>query len=78
MRGHPAPRPAEPALSCPLTLYAARDDLRFGPEQMRGWEALTGERATLRVFDGDHEFLDHDQQAVVAALRPVLAGARRS
>lgn len=66
-------RPEQPGLSCPLTLYAARDDLRFAPEQMRGWEALTGQPATLRVFDGDHAFLDNDQEPVVDALRAILA-----
>jgi surfactin synthase thioesterase subunit len=65
-------RPEKAALDCPLTLYAARDDPRFAPEEMRGWEALTGKQATLRIFDGNHEFLDDDQGTVVEALRAIL------
>jgi surfactin synthase thioesterase subunit len=66
-------RPGRATLDGPLTLYAARDDPRFGPEEMRGWEALTGQPATLRIFDGDHDFLDDDQETVVDALRAILA-----
>lgn len=65
-------RPDSAALSCPVTLCAARDDTRFAPEEMHGWSALTSGEVTLRMFDGDHTFLDVAPEQVAAAVRAEL------
>ncbi|MEV8378874.1 alpha/beta fold hydrolase [Kribbella sp. NPDC056861] len=65
-------RPDSPALSCPLVLCAGRDDSRFEPKSMLGWQALTTGKADLRIFDGDHTFLDAGPAAVAAVVREVL------
>lgn len=69
-------RPAEPVLSCPLVLFAGRDDSRFRPAEMLGWSALTSGPVELREFAGDHTFLDADPAAVIDATREIVAGVR--
>ncbi|SFA72067.1 medium-chain acyl-[acyl-carrier-protein] hydrolase [Amycolatopsis marina] len=71
-------RPSEPGLNCPLTLCAAQDDTRFSPEEMRGWSALTSGPVDLRVFEGDHTFMDVAPELVAATVRAELpSGSHR-
>ncbi|WP_106400872.1 thioesterase II family protein [Actinocorallia populi] len=67
------PRPADPPLSCPLTLFAGDLDPSAGPEAVTGWSALTSAAPDLRVFPGDHFFLDSAADDVVAAVGSGLA-----
>lgn len=60
--------PSTPPLTCPLSLFAGDADAAIRPEQVRGWSALTSGRADLRVFSGDHFFLDTAATDVAAAV----------
>ncbi len=61
-------RPATPPLRCPVSLYAGDADAAIDPEQVRDWGALTTRDAPLRIFPGDHFFLESAAADVAAAV----------
>lgn len=53
--------PDEERLTIPIAGYHGRRDTFVVEEEMRAWEGLTSGSFALRVFEGDHFFLHHDQ-----------------
>lgn len=65
-------RPATAPLSCPLELFAGDADTAIDPGQMRDWAALTSAPANLRMFAGDHFFLDTAAAQVAGAVAGIV------
>ncbi len=64
---------AQPPLPLPIAVFAGRED-DITPAQVTGWRAETSRGCTETWFDGGHFFIRHQEPAVLAALRDVLAG----
>lgn len=47
-----------PALACPITAFGGREDPRVPRPALEAWSAQTTGRFELRMFDGDHFFLN--------------------
>ncbi|TDP93020.1 thioesterase II family protein [Labedaea rhizosphaerae] len=64
--------PAAPPLRCPLELFAGESDTAIDPDAMRAWGALTSGPVALRVFPGDHFFLDTAAADVAGAVAGIV------
>jgi medium-chain acyl-[acyl-carrier-protein] hydrolase len=64
---------AGPQLPMPITVFAGTDDEEVDAEQALAWQRETCASFKLHTFDGDHFFIHHQQQAVVARLNAELA-----
>ena len=67
-------------LACPITVYGGSDD-RYAPrEHLEAWHAETDASCRVRVFPGDHFFVESQRVAVLedvaATLAPLLRDAR--
>lgn len=69
--------PDEERLTIPIAGYHGRRDTFVVEEEVRAWEGLTSGSFALRVFEGDHFFLHHDQseQELLDDLRDRLYSA---
>ena len=47
-----------PVLGCPITAFGGREDPRVPRSALEAWSAQTTGRFDLRMFDGDHFFLN--------------------
>jgi medium-chain acyl-[acyl-carrier-protein] hydrolase len=67
---------AEPPLDCPITVYSGLEDAEYTPADLEAWSLQTRSGFALRMFPGDHFFLQSAQsellQAVSAVLKPTL------
>lgn len=63
----------EAPLSCPLILYAGRQDTEVLPQEVEAWSEHTTQTARLRIFPGDHFFLRSDRDLLLRAIASVLA-----
>lgn len=64
---------AQPPLPVPIAVFAGRED-DITPLQVSGWGAETSRGHTEAWFDGGHFFIRHQELAVLAVLRDLLAG----
>ncbi len=64
-------RRGEP-LACPITAFGGAQDPWVGREHLVGWEEETSEDFTLRMFPGDHLFINGHWSPVVAAVSDAL------
>lgn len=64
---------AGPALRMPITVFAGTSDDEVDAEQAHAWQRETSAAFRLHAFDGDHFFIHHQQQTVVARLNAELA-----
>ncbi|HYZ56673.1 MAG TPA: alpha/beta fold hydrolase [Streptosporangiaceae bacterium] len=70
-------RPASrPPLTCPVTVFAGRDDPEFTVAQAAGWARVTTGRTDALSFPGGHFYLaaqrDHLVAAILRRLAPTL------
>ena len=69
------PRP--PTLDCPILALTGLDDPEVTPAEMQGWAEVTTGRCRLRVFEGDHFYLQNARadvrDAVLTRLRELAA-----
>lgn len=66
------PKPSAPPLSCPVELFAGDADVAIEPERMRDWGVLTSGPSKLRLFPGDHFFLDTAATQVIDGVTDVV------
>src|SRR5262249_49396328 len=59
---------AEPPLSCPISAFGGLLDPGFNREELSAWRELTTASFSLRVFPGNHFFINNDQRLVVHAV----------
>lgn len=65
---------SEPPLSCPIDIFAGKDDRSTPLETTRDWTEQTTEHMSHHVFEGGHFFIDH---SLVDIQRIVATGLRR-
>ncbi|MFL6253976.1 MAG: thioesterase II family protein [Pyrinomonadaceae bacterium] len=61
------------ALSCPISAYGGLRDATTTREDLAPWSELTTGRFVLRMFDGDHFFIQHAAPLLLATLSRELA-----
>ena len=66
-----------PTLGIPLTVFAGREDDIETPEQVQGWQEETDGPFAVQWFDGDHFFINTNQQEVLVAIEAALANLLR-
>jgi medium-chain acyl-[acyl-carrier-protein] hydrolase len=59
---------AEPPLGCPVSAFGGLEDGYAGREGLEAWRAQTSSRFSLRMFNGDHFFLQSGEGSLVAAI----------
>lgn len=69
-------RPAEP-LTCPIVTFGGKDDPQATEPELQAWAELTAGSFTLEMLPGDHFFIDHNRQDLLAAVSASLDLAER-
>ncbi len=64
-------------LACPLTASAGLEDPKALPEQTEPWEEYTSATFHLRLFPGDHFFIDSSRKAFLGQFANELTGLVR-
>jgi medium-chain acyl-[acyl-carrier-protein] hydrolase len=65
-----------PALACPLTVFGGRADAEVREEELLGWRVVAQGDFELRLFPGDHYFLQQARVELTAAIARRLGGRR--
>lgn len=65
---------AEPPLTCRLSAYAGRHDLRAPAQDLIFWQPHSSGKLSCRIFPGDHFFVDTARRAVLSAVSVELVG----
>jgi surfactin synthase thioesterase subunit len=65
----------EPPLRCRISAYAGRHDPRCPSDLLGSWRAETSAKFTVRLFPGDHFFIDSARAAVLSAISIDLLGS---
>ena len=55
----------EAALNCPISAFGGLQDTEVSREDLAGWRNQTNSTFTLRMFSGDHFFLNRDHSALL-------------
>jgi medium-chain acyl-[acyl-carrier-protein] hydrolase len=63
---------AEDPLSCPITVFGGSDDDRVAYDALTPWRAQSTGRCAVRLFAGDHFFIESAQGPLLAAIRASL------
>jgi len=63
----------EPPLACPVSCFGGLDDGRVSREDLEAWRRQTAGSFTLRMFPGDHFFLQTEEDSVRRAVSQELA-----
>ncbi len=63
----------EPALDCPIVAYGGAADPQAAPDELRAWQQETTAAFRLRLFPGDHFYLQPQREALVAEVLQTLA-----
>lgn len=58
---------AEPPLGCPISAFGGLEDDYAGRESLEAWRAQTSSRFSLRMFNGDHFFLQSSSEGSLLA-----------
>jgi medium-chain acyl-[acyl-carrier-protein] hydrolase len=67
-------------LDCPLSVFGGKDDAKATYRALAAWAAETTSSCTVKLFDGDHFFIHHRQDALLETIleklsvNPILAG----
>jgi surfactin synthase thioesterase subunit len=64
-------RPGEP-LDCPISAYGGTEDPAVAREDLEAWKVQTNGPLALRMFPGDHFFLQARQADVLGAIAAAL------
>lgn len=62
-----------PPLSCPVTAYGGRDDPTVTRDQLEAWREVTDGRFGLRIFPGQHFYINTARELFLAALLQQLS-----
>ena len=62
-----------PPLRCPLFVYGGQGDAAISREQLQAWAEHTAAGFLLRMFPGDHFFLQGSREALLRCLAQDLA-----
>ncbi|NTW01642.1 MAG: thioesterase [Oscillochloris sp.] len=57
-----------PSLTCPLTAFGGLRDMHITREMLDAWRIHTSGPFAVRMFPGDHFFLNSDRQLLLAAI----------
>ncbi|NKQ24069.1 thioesterase II family protein [Streptomyces galbus] len=66
------PHPESAQVTCPISVFAGKDDPVAPLPEVRAWEAHTVSHTEVRAFPGGHFYLDDDPGAVARALLDVI------
>lgn len=61
-----------PKLNCPLSVFGGLRDTDVAREQLEAWCELTSNGCSLRMFEGDHFFIQTNQALVLKTVREQL------
>jgi surfactin synthase thioesterase subunit len=64
-----------PALDCPLTVFAGRDDPATTSANLEAWHQECRGPFRIRIFDGQHFFMETHRAPVIAAIASSLEDA---
>ncbi len=53
---------------CPMDVYGGTEDRHPHPAQLQGWERVSDQSVRVRVFAGDHFFINQQRDAITADL----------
>ncbi len=59
-------------LDCPITAFGGLDDPRVSREQIEGWAVHTNSNFESKFFDGDHFFINSQNDAVIRSIATKL------
>lgn len=62
----------EPPLSCPISTFGGLQDRKVGHSDLNGWRDQTNASFSLRMFPGDHFFLNTTQRLLFRVLSQEL------
>lgn len=65
-------RPPEIKLSCPIRAFVADDDIIVAEENMTAWAERTTREFSIRVFPGDHFYLNANLPELVKDIEEVM------
>lgn len=68
---------AEPPLNCPISAFGGLQDPSFSREDLGAWREQTTGSFSLRLFPGNHFFINIDQHLVLAAIAQELSQGQR-
>ena len=60
---------AEPPLDCAINVYGGEQDTHVPPGNLVSWELQTSAKCTLRIFSGDHFFIQSQKMEFLRSLR---------
>lgn len=60
--------PPEPPLACPISAYGGLGDAYVSREELAAWQEHTASRFSVRMFPGDHFYLNSAQLYLLQAL----------
>jgi medium-chain acyl-[acyl-carrier-protein] hydrolase len=63
---------ARPSLTCPLTVYGGMQDIHDEAAGLEAWREHTVGTFNLKMFDGDHFFINTVQQPLLNAVESAL------
>jgi surfactin synthase thioesterase subunit len=63
---------AQPPLACPITAFGGRDDEELTPGGLEAWSQATTGRFELRMFAGDHFYLNQHRGRLLEAVAGCL------
>jgi medium-chain acyl-[acyl-carrier-protein] hydrolase len=68
----------EPPLNCPISAFGGLQDHRVNRGDLEAWRDQTSVSFSLRMFPGDHFFLNTTQPPLLEALSQELRGGQRA
>lgn len=63
---------ARPSLTCPVTVFGGTLDIYDEPAGLEAWREHTVGAFDLRMFDGDHFFINAEQQSILRLIEDAL------
>lgn len=58
----------QPPLNCPISVFGGFQDLNSPPEQLKAWEKQTTSTFSLRMFPGNHFFLNESRLLLIETI----------
>lgn len=64
----------ESPLDCPITVFGGQEDYWISATDLAAWEGHTADVLNVKMFDGDHFFINDPRQLVARQVAEVLSG----
>ncbi len=61
-----------PQLSCPFSIFGGLEDAHVTPEHLEAWCELTSSECSIKMFEGDHFFLQTNDKPLLRAINEQL------